>query len=139
MNFGQFLRAMRQDRGIELLDLAKKTGMAPTNLQRMESGERPPPAEAKIALLSVSLGMDKRSTQVLLFLAKQEMPEVLVHLALTERELPIEDFFTASLMRWVHVTAEDLGRATWLRVVHLVTHAREGAEREMSLTIKGGT
>lgn len=139
MTFGQFLKAVRQDRGVTFHDLSLKTGMAPTNLHRMEMGERPPPAEAKIALLSVSLGMDKRSTQVLLFLAKREMPEVLVHLALTERELPIEDFFTASLMRFIHVAAEDLSKATWLRVVHHIAHAREGAEREMSLTIKGGT
>lgn len=95
MNFGQFLKAVRQDCGMELLDLAKRTGMAPTNLQRMESGERPPPAEAKIGEIAWALGMGARSRALLFFLVDHSMPEVLAHLALQEQAILLEDFFTA--------------------------------------------
>lgn len=135
MTFGQFLARVLKDRGFSYLDLAKATGIAPTNIQRMIAGTRPPPAEAKIALISVTLGMDKRSTQVLFFLAAHAMPEALVHLALTEREIPIEDFFSAALMRFIRVDPDRIAKPTWVRIVHKITQAREGAEREAALSV----
>jgi len=135
MNFGQLLNKARQANGLNLSDVAKATGIAPTNLHRMETGARPPPAPEKIESIMRAVQMDARSSALLLWLVGHEMPEVLAHLALQDRSLALEDCESAALMRWVHVSPEKLSKETWLRVVHHICQAREGAEREASLTV----
>lgn len=135
MNFGSLLKHARKDRGLSLKDLSQRTGIAGTNLQRMESGTRPPPARGKIVDMARALSIDQRSTDLLLFLVGHSMPEVLAHLALQDRAVPLEDFESASLMRFLHVSADALSKPTWSRIVHKISQAREDAEREACLTV----
>jgi transcriptional regulator with XRE-family HTH domain len=69
--FGPYIRQRRedlrqQDRRFSLRQLARRIGVEPSYLSKVERGETPPPSEAKIQLLATELGED---ADVLLALA----------------------------------------------------------------------
>ncbi len=61
--FGQFVREKREaiqkdDRAFSLRQVAKRIGVEPSYLSKVERGEQPPPSEAKILALAEALGED---------------------------------------------------------------------------------
>jgi len=61
--FGATIREIRerrfaQDRAFSLRQLARRIGVEPSYLSKVERGETPPPSEAKIVLLAQELGED---------------------------------------------------------------------------------
>jgi len=58
MNFGVFLRNLRQERNLGLRGVAKSVGMSVNYLSKVERGELPPPAEEKVVALAQLFGED---------------------------------------------------------------------------------
>lgn len=56
--FGAFIRQEREARGIGLREMAKKVGVSPTYLSKIERDEFPPPAEDKVKVIAEILGFD---------------------------------------------------------------------------------
>jgi transcriptional regulator with XRE-family HTH domain len=54
--FGEFVRQQRQAQDIGLRAMAKKIGVSPTYLSKVERDEFPPPAEDKIKAIAQVLG-----------------------------------------------------------------------------------
>src|SRR5512147_3173109 len=60
-SFGQIIRALRiknRDYG-SLREFAKKVGLSPAYLSRIENGKEPPPSEVVVGRLAEALGADK--------------------------------------------------------------------------------
>ena len=56
--FGEFIRGRRQAMDIGLREMAKKIGVSPTYLSKVERDEFPPPAEDKVRALAEIIGCD---------------------------------------------------------------------------------
>ncbi|MGA9012400.1 MAG: helix-turn-helix transcriptional regulator, partial [Acetobacteraceae bacterium] len=56
--FGAFIRREREAREIGLREMAKKIGVSPTYLSKIERDEFPPPAEDKVKAIAEILGCD---------------------------------------------------------------------------------
>lgn len=61
MSFGEYIRKKREalregDRSFSLRATAKKIGVQPSYLSKVERGDEPPPSEEKIVLLAKELG-----------------------------------------------------------------------------------
>ena len=56
--FGAFIRQAREAKEIGLREMAKKIGVSPTYLSKIERDEFPPPAEDKVKALAEILGFD---------------------------------------------------------------------------------
>jgi transcriptional regulator with XRE-family HTH domain len=56
--FGAFIRREREARVIGLREMAKKIGVSPTYLSKIERDEFPPPAEDKVKTIAEILGCD---------------------------------------------------------------------------------
>src|SRR4051794_22064980 len=56
--FGAFIRRERKAREIGLREMAKKIGVSPTYLSKIERDEFPPPAEDKVKAIAEILGCD---------------------------------------------------------------------------------
>jgi HTH-type transcriptional regulator, competence development regulator len=56
--FGAFIRRERKAREIGLREMAKKIGVSPTYLSKVERDEFPPPAEDKVKAIANILGCD---------------------------------------------------------------------------------
>jgi HTH-type transcriptional regulator, competence development regulator len=57
-NFGGFVRRQREAREIGLREMAKKVGVSPTYLSKVERDEFPPPAEDKVRRIAAIIGCD---------------------------------------------------------------------------------
>ncbi len=58
MSFGQYLRQLRESRGLTLRGLAESVGIEPGYLSRIERDDVPPPSEEKLRPLALALGQD---------------------------------------------------------------------------------
>jgi HTH-type transcriptional regulator, competence development regulator len=56
--FGSLVRREREAREIGLREMAKKIGVSPTYLSKVERGEFPPPAEERVKAIAEILGRD---------------------------------------------------------------------------------
>jgi len=56
--FGAFVRREREAREIGLREMAKKVGISPTYLSKIERDEFPPPAENKVKSIAKIIGCD---------------------------------------------------------------------------------
>ena len=56
--FGAFIRYEREAKEIGLREMAKKIGVSPTYLSKIERDEFPPPAEDKVKVIADILGFD---------------------------------------------------------------------------------
>jgi len=56
--FGAFIRARREAKEIGLREMAKKIGVSPTYVSKVERDEFPPPAEDKVRLIAGVIGCD---------------------------------------------------------------------------------
>jgi transcriptional regulator with XRE-family HTH domain len=56
--FGAFIRREREAKEIGLREMAKKIGVSPTYLSKIERDEFPPPAEDKVKAIAGILGRD---------------------------------------------------------------------------------
>ena len=56
--FGALIRREREAKEIGLREMAKKVGMSPTYLSKVERDEFPPPAEDKVSKIASILGLD---------------------------------------------------------------------------------
>jgi transcriptional regulator with XRE-family HTH domain len=56
--FGAFIRRERESKEIGLREMAKKVGVSPTYMSKVERDEFPPPAEDKVRAIAVILGCD---------------------------------------------------------------------------------
>ena len=56
--FGAFIRREREAREIGLREMAKKIGVSPTYLSKVERDEFPPPAEDKVKAIAKVIGCD---------------------------------------------------------------------------------
>src|SRR6476661_5796639 len=59
LKFGAFIRRERLAKEIGLREMAKKIGVSPTYLSKIERDEFPPPAEDKVRKIAGILGQDK--------------------------------------------------------------------------------
>ncbi len=100
-SFGALVRRERELREIGLREMAKKIGVSPTYLSKVERDDFAPPAEDKVKLIAEILGLD---ADELLALANK----VASDLAAIIKEQPRE---MASLLRTIRGwAAEDLDR-----------------------------
>ncbi len=58
VKFGAFIRARREAKEIGLREMAKKIGVSPTYVSKVERDEYPPPAEDKIRLIAEIIECD---------------------------------------------------------------------------------
>ena len=56
--FGAFIRRKREAKEIGLREMAKKIGVSPTYLSKVERDEFPPPAEDKVKKIAGIIGQD---------------------------------------------------------------------------------
>lgn len=72
--FGPLIRAKRLKRGLGLMELAKSSGLDPSLLSRMETGQRKPPELPALVVLANALGIPAESEEFseLLAAADQE-------------------------------------------------------------------
>jgi transcriptional regulator with XRE-family HTH domain len=56
--FGAFIRREREGKEIGLREMAKKVGVSPTYMSKVERDEFPPPAEDKVRAIAEILGCD---------------------------------------------------------------------------------
>jgi transcriptional regulator with XRE-family HTH domain len=75
--FGAFIRREREAREIGLREMAKKIGVSPTYLSKVERDEFPAPAEDKIAAIARILGLDLDETLALAGKVASDVREVI--------------------------------------------------------------
>lgn len=80
-DFGQVLRQAREEQGLPLRELARRVGLDPSRLSRIEHGDRPPPSLPQIRALSQALGVPMAD----LLVAAGTKKEVLETLLWSER------------------------------------------------------
>jgi transcriptional regulator with XRE-family HTH domain len=99
--FGAFIRRKREAKGIGLREMAKKIGVSPTYLSKVERDEFPPPAEDKVRKIAGILGEDADELLALAGRVASDLTEII-------REQPREmaDFLRAAR----GLTAEDMTR-----------------------------
>jgi transcriptional regulator with XRE-family HTH domain len=56
--FGAFIRRQREEKEIGLREMAKKIGVSPTYLSKIERDEFPPPTEDKVRKIAEIIGED---------------------------------------------------------------------------------
>ena len=56
--FGTFVRREREGKEIGLREMAKKIGISPTYMSKVERDEFPPPAEDKVRAIAAIIGCD---------------------------------------------------------------------------------
>jgi transcriptional regulator with XRE-family HTH domain len=97
--FGTMIRRQRQSVRIGLRELARRVGMSPTYLSKVETDQFPPPAEDKLVAMAKELKLDP---DAVIAQAGRVPADVLE----TIRQHPIE---MATLIRTVGKLARDRG------------------------------
>jgi transcriptional regulator with XRE-family HTH domain len=57
-SFGKFIRRKREEKEIGLREMAKKLGLSPTYVSKIERDEFPPPTEERVKAIAAILGCD---------------------------------------------------------------------------------
>ncbi len=101
IKFGAYVRREREDRGFGLREMAKKVGVSPTYMSKVERDEFKPPAEDKIRKIADILGIDVDELLALAEKVSSDLSEII-------REHPRE---LAKFLRTSKgLTADDLTR-----------------------------
>lgn len=99
--FGAFIRRERESREIGLREMAKKVGVSPTYMSKVERDEFAPPAEDKVIKIAAIIGQDADELLALAGRVASELTDII-------RERPRE---MADLLRAARgLTAEDMAR-----------------------------
>jgi transcriptional regulator with XRE-family HTH domain len=75
--FGKTVRRLRLQKGFGLRELAKKIGLSPTYLSRLERGEVPPPAEEGVLALAKQLGQNSDEFLGLAGRLPSDLPQII--------------------------------------------------------------
>lgn len=99
--FGATVRREREKLGLGLRKMAKKIGVSPTYLSKVERDEFPPPAEDKVLAIAKIIGRDPDELLALAGKVSSELTEII-------RQHPRE---MASFLRSANdLTAEEMAR-----------------------------
>ena len=99
--FGVFIRRVREAKEIGLREMAKKIGVSPTYLSKVERDEFPPPAEDKVRKIAGILGLDPDELLALAGRVASDLTEII-----REQPRQMADFLRAAK----GLTAEDIAR-----------------------------
>ena len=99
--FGAFIRREREGREIGLREMAKKIGVSPTYLSKIERDEFTPPAEGKVRAIAGVLGLDADELLALAGRVASDLTEII-----RERPREMADFLRAAK----GLTVEDMAR-----------------------------
>ncbi len=101
IKFGAYVRQERESREIGLREMAKKIGVSPTYISKVERDEFPPPAEDKVRKIAEIFGIDVDELLALAGKVSSDLSEII-------RENPRE---LAALLRTTRgMTADDVAR-----------------------------
>jgi transcriptional regulator with XRE-family HTH domain len=99
--FGAFIRREREAKEIGLREMAKKIGVSPTYLSKVERDEFPPPAEERVRTIAAIMGLDVDELLALAGRVASDLTDII-------REHPRE---MADFLRSARgLTAEDMAR-----------------------------
>jgi transcriptional regulator with XRE-family HTH domain len=99
--FGAFVRRQREAREIGLREMAKKIGVSPTYLSKVERDEFPPPAEDKVRKIAAIIASDVDELLARAGRVSSDLSEII-------KQLPRE---MAALLRTTKgLTADDVTR-----------------------------
>lgn len=99
--FGAFIRREREGKQIGLREMAKKIGVSPTYLSKVERDEFPPPAEDKVRKIAAILGLDADELLALAGRVASDLTDII-----RERPREMADFLRAAR----GLMAEDIAR-----------------------------
>ncbi len=99
--FGAFIRRERGVKEIGLREMAKKIGVSPTYLSKVERDEFPPPAEDKVRKIAGVLGLDADELLALAGRVASDLTDII-----RERPREMADFLRAAK----GLTGEDMDR-----------------------------
>ena len=99
--FGAFVRREREAKEIGLREMAKKIGVSPTYLSKVERDEFPPPAEDKVRKIAAIIGHDADELLALAGRVASDLTDII-----RERPREMADFLRAAK----GLTAEDMAR-----------------------------
>lgn len=99
--FGAFIRREREAKEIGLREMAKKIGVSPTYLSKVERDEFPPPAEDKVRKIAAIIGLHADELLALAGRVASDLTEII-----RERPREMADFLRAAK----GLTAEDMAR-----------------------------
>ena len=100
-SFGAMVRREREARGIGLREMAKKIGVSPTYLSKVERDEFPPPAEDKVRKIAEIIGRDADELLALAGRVASDLTDII-----RQRPREMADFLRAAK----GLTADDLAR-----------------------------
>ncbi len=101
VKFGAYIRGEREDREIGLREMAKKIGVSPTYMSKVERDEFPPPAEDKVRKIAEIFDIDVDELLALAGKVSSDLSDII-------REHPRE---LAALLRTTKgMTADDVAR-----------------------------
>ena len=100
-SFGALVRREREGKEIGLREMAKKIGVSPTYLSKVERDEFPPPAEDKVRKIAGVLGLDADELLALAGRVASDLTDII-----RERPREMADFLRAAK----GLTAEDMAR-----------------------------
>jgi plasmid maintenance system antidote protein VapI len=101
VKFGAFIRREREAKEIGLREMAKKIGVSPTYLSKVERDEFPPPAEDKVRKIAGILGLDADELLAQAGRVASDLTDII-----RERPREMADFLRAAR----GLTAEDMVR-----------------------------
>lgn len=99
--FGALVRREREAKEIGLREMAKKIGVSPTYLSKVERDEFPPPAEDKVRKIAEIIGRDADEMLALAGRVASDLTEII-----RQRPREMADFLRAAK----GLTAEDIAR-----------------------------
>jgi transcriptional regulator with XRE-family HTH domain len=76
-DFGKRIRRLRTERKISLRSFAKTIGISPTYLSKVERGEFPPPAEARVKAIAEALMLDSDELLALAGKVASDLPDII--------------------------------------------------------------
>jgi HTH-type transcriptional regulator, competence development regulator len=100
-NFGALVRREREAKEIGLREMAKKIGVSPTYLSKVERDEFPPPAEDKVRKIAEIIGYDPDELLALAGRVASELTDII-----RQRPREMADFLRAAR----GLTADDIAR-----------------------------
>ena len=100
-SFGALVRRQREAKEIGLREMAKKIGVSPTYLSKVERDEFPPPVEEKVRKIAEIIGHDPDELLALAGRVASDLTDII-----RKRPREMADFLRAAK----GLTAEDIGR-----------------------------
>jgi transcriptional regulator with XRE-family HTH domain len=100
-SFGALVRREREAKEIGLREMAKKIGVSPTYLSKVERDEFPPPAEDKVRKIAEIIGRDADELLALAGRVSSDLTDII-----RQRPREMADFLRAAK----GLTADDLAR-----------------------------